>query len=539
MASAKVESTRKASVEAAESAPKLAFGQFVTLWRSWSSARRYSTLGAVVLAIAGVLTLALGTRSSGRLAPLLTRLGPADAQEITARLGAHDVPYEFAAGGTALLVPEDRVLSLRLELASEGLPRGAGVGFEIFDDPKIGLSRFAERLNYRRGMEGELTRTIRQLEVVSDARVHIVLPEPSLFTQRDRRATASVAIQLHRGRSLSKDQVDAIRHLVSSSVEGLNPDDVTLVDNQGHLLAKGGDRGRSAAELLEQQRELEDTLERRARRIIERVTGEGRASVEVTAELDVTQTERTMESFDPDSAVLRSSQTSEEQRNKAGQEPGGVPGAPGNLVGRADPAASPAASPAAIEGALAASKRTETKNFELNKVTSREVSPSPRIRRISVAVLVDATNDGRERSSDELAGLADLVKNAVGFDAARGDQVVVQAMPFDHGPPVPPPPSTPAWLARLEAMWPIGAGALALLIGAAVVLSRRRSVVQELLPAPRTLGELQALVSSNSDAELVLDGSILESGSLLDRVRQDPSRAAAVLKLWMEEDSHA
>ena len=205
-------------------------------------------------------------------------------------------------------MPEEQVHELRLQLAGEGLPRGGNVGFEIFDSPSFGMSHFAEQLNYHRALEGELRRTIRQLDAVREARVHIVMPEKSFFREQEQPATASVTVQLAAGRHLSGTQVQAIVHLVSASVQGLSPQQVTVVDSAGTILAKGGESANDSGAELDKQRALERGLEDRVQHLLVPLVGEGHSVVRVSAALDFSHVERTSEKYDPGSSIVRSEQ---------------------------------------------------------------------------------------------------------------------------------------------------------------------------------------------------------------------------------------
>jgi flagellar M-ring protein FliF len=244
---------------------------------------------------------------------LYTQLTVEDAAAITSKLREMKVPYSIAGDGTTILVPSSTVYETRLRLASEGLPQGGGVGFELFDQRSFGMTEFVQKLNYRRALQGELARTIMQLAAVHTARVHIVLPEKSLFLDRQEKPTASVALKLIPGRRLSRDQVRGIAHLVASSVEGLDPDDVTIVDTSGQILSRQDENtsflSQTEAQLTYQQT-LEQNLEHRVQTLLERAVGKGKVLVRVTAALDFQHIERTEERFDSDNPAVRS-----EQRN--------------------------------------------------------------------------------------------------------------------------------------------------------------------------------------------------------------------------------
>lgn len=427
-------------------------------------------IGFALSAVAGVVVFSLLFAWSTHQAyvPLLTNLTEEDAGQITERLNADHVPYKLATQGSAILVPEEQVHALRLKLAGEGLPKGGNVGFELFDTPNFGMSRFAEQLNYRRGLEGELRRSIRQIESVQDARVHIVVPEQGLFREQDKAATAAVTLAMRPGRHLSGGQVQAIVHLVASSVAGLAPDQVTIVDNTGAILAKGGDSVGNLSAALDQQRAVEAGIEDRVKAILAPIVGAGHVVVRASANLDFSHHDRTTETFDPSSRVLRSEQVSQE-RKTSGTSAGGVPGARSNLTGITK------TPPAATGGSNERSSATH--NFEINKVVAHEVGAQGKLVRLSVAVLVDGVEtvaeDGKktitERTPEELNRFGELVRRAMGFDDDRDDQVTVHSMAFEPVPAVEaPPPEQSVYLNYAERFWP---PALAAIVCAVVLVT--------------------------------------------------------------------
>lgn len=534
---------------------------------NWSAQRQVTALVSIVGGIL-VFIFILSWASKENLVPLMTGLSQEDASQIVERLGADHVAYKLANQGTAILVPEDKVYDIRLRLAGEGLPRGGNVGFELFDSPSFGMSRFAEQLNYRRGLEGELRRSIRQLDAVKEARVHIVVPEQGLFREQDAQATAAVTLHMQPGRTLGKSQVQAIVHLVSSSVAGLSPDHVTVVDSAGAILAKGGESGGGMSGSMEQQKAIEQGIEERVQAILVPIVGSGHVVVRASALLDFARTEKTTETYDPASAVLRSEQTSEEKRSGGGAaQAGGVPGARSNLSGvDKDPVASAASGGEKSTTTTTPStseRHSQTHNFEVNKVLSHEIGAQGRLARLSVAVLVDgvttvAANGDKtmhERPPEELERFADLVRRAVGFDADRDDQVVVQSMAFEAPVPIDVVPEPNKYLAYAERFWP---PVLALLGGivATIILLRKRPKPdnQQLFESPRTVREMEAAMMGGMGlgqnagmAGLAGAGAAgghmpaLSAGAragagMTEMAPVEPKRAASVLKSWLSED---
>jgi len=417
-----------------------ALQQFAAVIRGLSPAKRLTLLTLVLGTVAGFVFLM--TWSGGvELRALYTNLDPQDAGAIVARLKEQKIPYRIAGDGRTLLVPAESLHEIRMQMASEGLPQGSGIGFEVFDNTKLGMSEFAQNVNYQRALQGELARTIARIGEVESCRVHLVMPEKTLFVDREQPASASVAVKLKAGRRLSPEQINGIVHVVSSSVPRLTPDQVTVVDNNGKLLA--GSRGKTAygglsLDQLEYQGHVEKNLEGRVKSMLEQALGEGKAIVRLACALDFQRHEKTEEHFLPDNRVIRSEQSLNESSRNAEGAPQGVPGVRSNTPGP-DLMQNPASGPAAASF----EKQDRTVNYEIGKITSRILEPVGRITRVSVAVLVDgtyktATQKGgtpeREyvaRGSEEIQKIEALVKRAVNFDADRGDTVEVVNIPFE------------------------------------------------------------------------------------------------------------
>lgn len=395
--------------------------------------KKILALGAVVtLIIATVMLLFVWTQKAD-LQPLYTNLSEEDAGMIIQKLNELRVPYSATSGG--VMVPADRVYELRLQLASQGLPQGGGVGFELFDKTSFTMTDFVQKLNYRRALQGELSRTIRSLSEVEQCRVHIAIPERSLFAQKEDRPKASILVKLRPGRRLSQAQVRGIVHLVSSSVEGLDPKDVSVVDSGGEMLtAPLDDVVAAGSAQLEHQREFEREMEARIVSMLEPVVGRGKVRVKVAAAMDFTRMEKTEEKFDPDGQVVRSEQKNIEKTTNTTSTGGGVPGVASNLPGRQQAVA------AGQERSASSEKKSETVNYEITKIISHTVSPAGEIKRLSVVALVDGTYtvaDGSSekkytpRSEEDIQKFEEMVKKAVGFNPERGDEVKVVNMPFE------------------------------------------------------------------------------------------------------------
>ena len=292
----------------------------------FSISQRMIILIALAGSIAGLVAVGLWTQQPD-MQVLFSNLAPDDAGAIVDKLKDSKVPYETSGGGTTILVPSAQVHDLRLELAGQGLPHGGGVGFEIFDRSTLGMSEFVQKLNYRRALQGELARMIAQMPEVERARVHLAMPERRLFATEQDRARASVVLSLRGGQMLAKAQVQGIVHLVSSSVEGLQARDVTVVDGHGQLLsnASNDETAGLTGSQLEYQRTVEKDIETRIQSMLERIVGTNKAVVRVSSQLDFRKVETTEERFDPNGQVVRSEQRGQEKATGGNEQSGGVP----------------------------------------------------------------------------------------------------------------------------------------------------------------------------------------------------------------------
>jgi len=389
-------------------------------------------MGAVVAGLIAFFLFVSTRLSESDMRLLYTDLELAESGRIVEQLTSMNVPYKVADGGRTILAPAERVNELRVTLAGEGLG-GNITGYELFDRSNgLGTTSFVQNINRLRAIEGELARTIRGINAVDSARVHIVLPERELFEREEREATASIVLKTRAG--MGSTQVAAIRFLVSSAVPGLSPRNISIVDQTGTLLARGG---RAAGEetlmlssLAEKRNKLEDSYRRHIEDLLSRTVGAGRVRAQVAVELDASAMTVDEESFDPDTQVARSTQTIEESTLDSESAPQNV-SVEGNLP---DAGGEPAG-----EGARSQSERIEeTVNFEISRSTRRIVQQPGAIERLSVAVLVDGTYETdeagnrvyRERGEEELEQIGALVRSAVGYDADRGDVVEVANLRF-------------------------------------------------------------------------------------------------------------
>ncbi|MEO5348602.1 MAG: flagellar M-ring protein FliF [Magnetococcus sp. YQC-3] len=396
-------------------------------------------IGATILALSIMIWFA--TRPAYKL--LFSGLPQEETGRIIEQLNKMKVPYQIGPGGSSVDVPADRVYDLRLELATQGLPKqGNGVGFELFDKGNlVGMTDFVQRMNFQRALQGELSRTIESISAVHTARVHLVLPKPSLFVTEARPATASVVVELTR--PLQPKQVDGIVHLVATAVEGLEEHNVTLLDGKGNLIAGGRtpakDGRMGADETLTLQQQVEKGLEDRAQAMLDKVigmspSGVSKSIVRITAELDLSRTERQEEIFDPvgQGGVPRS----EQSVNESSRGDFGVGGTPGVRTNDANDAAKTGAS----GSTQSRSTERDTINYEISKTVNKTLLPVGTIKRLSVAVLVDTPEESptgdktgnKKRSEEEMNRLQKIVERAVGFDGKRGDTIEMASVPFER-----------------------------------------------------------------------------------------------------------
>ncbi|MFK7988916.1 MAG: flagellar basal-body MS-ring/collar protein FliF [Sandaracinaceae bacterium] len=388
--------------------------------------------GLVGISVAVAIAVLLYAQSSTPTqAVLFSNLSASDAGRIVERLRAMNVEYELVEGGNTIRVPDDAVHETRLTLANEGLPSGGGVGFEIFDTARFGESDFSEQVQYRRALEGELARTISHLAGVESARVHLVLPERTLFAAEESQASASVALHLTPGWQLRDDQVEGVGHLVASSVRGLSPDRVTVVDQEGHPLSSpdGDDETVDASDAESLRAQIERSRQRAVQQLLDASLGAGVAVVRVSADVNMSREEQLFETYDPERTATRSLELEEERDPSAEGAGQGVPGAASNLPGGQGAEAGP--------DTTGLSRRTERRNFEITKTVRRAVTPVGRIARLTVAVVVDGnwTGEGDERTfapreEEEVTRIRSLVSTAAGINADRGDVVTVECVPF-------------------------------------------------------------------------------------------------------------
>jgi flagellar M-ring protein FliF len=490
---------------------------------------------------------------------LYGQLGQQDAAQIAQALDTNNIPYKLDAG--TITVPADRVHDARLKLAAQGLPEGDG-GFAVMSkEPGFGVSQFMEGARYQHALETELARTISNLQAIEGARVHLALPRQSAFV-RDRRApSASVFLQMKPGRRLESEQVTAIVNLVASSIPELEADQVTVVDQQGRLLSapEGSDELAAREKQLEIARGMEERYTQRVEQLLAPLVGPGRVRAQVVADVELSTTEEAREQYRPESQIVRSEQTAEES-SRNGSGPQGVPGAltnqppapgvalpPGVAAGAPAAAADPASAPGSPPDNTS---RQATRNYEIDRTVAYTRQPAGRLKRLTVAVLVDNLRTTDEEGEvtetaltpEQLENMTRLVKDAVGFDQARGDSVNVVNASFkgELTPEEVTPDEIPLWERPLvRDVAKLLAGLIVLLV---LVLMVLRPLIKGLLATPRVAyvpaalaGGAQGSLPGGQAAgpPLDYDGQISQARSM---VTQDAARVAQVVKTWVGDD---
>ena len=390
-------------------------------------------LGAgIALAVGIMAAVFMWSMKTADYRVLLSNYSDRDGGAIVAALSTMAVPYKFSEDGGTILVPSGQVYDARLKLAAQGLPRGGNIGFELMENQKMGTSQFIEQVNYQRAQEGELARTINSIGSVASSRVHLAIPKPSVFVREKQYPTASVMVNLQSGRTLDMGQVNAIVHLVSSSVPELPAKNVTVVDQNGSLLSgktsDGNDPNKLDPTQLKYVRDIQDNLIRRIESILTPLLGEGNVKAQVAAEVNFAMVEKATETYSPNSNPEKNTIRSQKSNESSSSDPvkGGIPGAASNQAG-----ATPAAGTGAAAGAATNAKRENIVNYEVDKVVSYTKEPVGGIKRLAVAVVVNlkssVDDEGKTTqkplTDDEKAQVTALIKEAVGFSQERGDTI--------------------------------------------------------------------------------------------------------------------
>jgi flagellar M-ring protein FliF len=522
-------------------------------------ASRLMAMVAVTTALVAFFAFVIMRVTTPQMTTLFTDLTLDDSSSIIKDLERQAIPFEVRNEGAVIMVPKDKVTRLRMKLAESNLPKGGGVGYEIFDkSDALGSTSFVQNINHLRALEGELARTIRAIDRIQAARVHLVLPERPLFSRETPEPSASIVVRV-RG-SLEPQQIRAIRHVVASAVNGLKPQRVSIVDEGGRLLADGATKDADLAVGDERRTAYEKRMRNEIEAIVSSVVGQGRARVQLTADFDYNKITQTSDKFDPEGRVLRSSQTREESAATA-ENSGQVTvnnELPGNQAGGAAPTARDQSK-----------KSEETNNYEISRTTKTEVTEAGRVNRISVAVLVDGAYSKNEkgemvyqdRSKEQLDRIATLVRSAIGFDQKRGDQVEVVNLRFAEAPAVPPVAEPTGLLGMLQftkddVMYVIELGVM-MLLGLVVLFMVIRPLVKRILAAevvPATESMTPALTDGSGQtgeggqaqipgaaAQLIdvaqVQGQVHAQavhrvGELAER---NPNETASIVRQWLSE----
>jgi flagellar M-ring protein FliF len=538
--------------------------QLIKLFSGLSTRQRISIALAAILTAAGIFGFARWRRESD-FRPLYTSMAPEDAAGVVQKLHETGVDYRLSENGGTVLVPSSKLAESRLALAAAGLPKTGRIGFELFDKSAFGATDFVEHINYKRALEGELERSVMSLAEVEEARVHLTLPKESVFLDKQEPAKASVVLKLRPAAQISQQNVFAITNLVASAVEGLGPESVSVVDMNGNLLNRprklsDSEGSQITTEALEVRQQLERDLVAKIHSTLEPLIGPDRFRAGASVECDLTSGEQQEETFDPTHSVMVSSQKTEDVTERASAV-SGIPGTASNLPGGQAP------KPAGGSGGV--SRRTENVAFQTSRIIRQTHIPQGVIRRMSLSVLVDHTvqweGEGAAKhrvlvppAPETIKTIKDLVAAATGFSAERGDQLIVESLPFESSLNAQPPPASapkpkpapagPAWLEFLrqnrDLVVPISLGVTLLLfvVRTALRLLARRQPEREVelpaqlppgsrAPSPQLAGELaaRAVVGAREDQSL----------EVAARVRQlaqsDLPLTANVLRLWLQE----
>jgi flagellar M-ring protein FliF len=521
--------------------------QLTQLWNRLTWNQRIWIAAAALAVVGGIVELNHWNQERD-FKPLLTGLAPEDAGTVTAKLRELNVEYRLGDTGSSILVPSEKVAETRLQLAATGLPKTGRIGFELFDKTNFGASEFAEQVNYHRAIEGELERSVMSIREVEQARVHITMAKDSLYTEQREPAKASVLVKLRTAAPLSPLNIAAICQLTASAVPGLSPDQVSLVDTNGNLLNRpragpSGDGDDASESTLEYRKGIEKDVQVKIAQTLEPLLGANHFRAGVSAEVDLTSGDQSEELYDPQKSVMATSQIT--QDGPALPTASGVPGTASNLP---NPTSKPST------GSSNYARHTENVTYQNSRVVKHTRLPQGSLKRLSLSVLVDHTLrwDGPKRvveppSAEKLKVIHDLVAAATGLNTERGDQLVVEAFPFEatltsqpltlalEGDAAPAASTLPLWLAKLMAQKHIaliagvgGAAVLALAVGFFVVLKRsiKKKAATPEMAAALEAGRARELAPSAQELERRLQDQLSEQSA--EKARQE---AETLMKL--------
>uniref|UniRef100_E1TCI0 Flagellar M-ring protein n=1 Tax=Burkholderia sp. (strain CCGE1003) TaxID=640512 RepID=E1TCI0_BURSG len=551
------------------------FGQRLSGLAQMRGNPRAPLIFAVAVLVAVVAGLFLWSRAPDYKV-LYSNLSDRDGGAIITALQQANIPYKFSDAGGAILVPAEQVHEMRLRLASLGLPKSGSVGFELMDNQKFGISQFAEQINYQRALEGELERTIQSISSVKSARVHLAIPKPSVFVRDKEAPSASVLVNLYPGRALDEGQVLAITHMVSSAVPEMPVKGVTILDQDGNLLTQPSVGGGLDASQLKYRQQIERNTQQRIDAILAPLFGAGNAHSQVSADIDFSRSEQTSEAYGPNGNPQQAAIRSQQSSTATEMSQGGASGVPGALSNQPpQPASAPINAPNGASSSVTTTpvsdRKDMTTNYELDKTVRHLEQPMGGIKRLSVAVVVNYLRvvDGKGRatmqpvSADKLAQVNQLVKDAMGFDAQRGDSVNVVNSPFTAE--LDPNADLPWWrtpdmlaLYKQIATY-LGIGAVALFLYFVMVKPALRRafpppepVVAAALPSPDEPILLDGIPAAEraANASVEIDTGDAELLALENAkhkyernlefarsiARQDPKIVATVVKNWVTDE---
>jgi len=541
------------------------------------SAMQRITIALVVVAVGAGLYGLVHWRQESDFRPLYTTLASEDAGAVVQKLKESGVVYRLSENGSTVLVPSAKVAEMRLEMASAGLPKSGRIGFELFDKTNFGATEFVEHINYRRALEGELERTVMSLAEVEQARVHVTFSKESVYLEAREPAKASVVLKLRPGTQLVAQNVTAIQHLLASAVEGLAPESVSVLDDTGHLLSRphsmlASDGADSSDRLLELRQSMERDLVAKINSTLEPLLGADRFRAGASVDCDFTSGEQSEEIFDPARSVMVSSQKSEDTSNGGGAA--GVPGTASNL---------PRPAPRPATALAGSSRRTESIAYQSSRTVKHMKLPQGTVKKMSLAILVDQTvhweGQGKmlhkvleQPSAEKLKSIRDLVAASTGFSQERGDQLIVESLPFESTLNLEPPmagPATPApgansnlppWLSKAlgNRYIVIGAavGILIVLVGIGLLVARmfkgkkprRASGPAPLAAAAEATGQIGAAAAAlddEADLQAQLDAAAMKETTkrsavlvkrLRDSIDKDPVLPAHIVRGWVNDN---
>ncbi len=523
--------------------------RYLNLLKRFSKRQRYIMLGSALAVLIAIIGVSAWYGSKPDMVPLFTNMETKDAGEVAAKLKEQKVSYEIqeTKQGTTILVPSKNVHEARLSLATEGLPRGQK-GFEIFDDSKLGVTEFQNKVNYLQALQGELTRTIEQIDAVEKARVHIVLPEDSLYKKNEKPATASIMLRLKPNQQLSKKEVKGIVNLAAHSIQGLQPENITIVDESGKILNDPDEQDENSVSQktmtqLDMTKKVQDNIEKKVQTLLDQALGEGKAFARVSVELDFDDKQTDKQTFTPvvdDAGIIRSQQDINETYQGTSTQPGGPAGTQSNVPGYVAQNGNSNANYA---------KKESTKNYEINEEKQKTIASPGSIRRLNVAVLVDDTVNATQQDS-----ILRSISSAAGINTDRGDTISVEPLPFSTELRDKKAAEEQAAKDKEDRIFYAQVGAfllvIALIVGAVMMYRRKKRMEQEAIEEQQRLEELEQERLAEERAAAMEEGEEVEEEALSEEeqrhlteketlqqlIDQKPEEVAMLIKTWLSED---